>query len=181
MSALKNVDLSKYSDLLANIIRRFISSYEIGLSKGEYLDIEYSDIIKFFKVAIFEIMYAGGGLEEVIELRDYINAYSEINRLRISSSIIPLATSMGVILLGGYSCWIIKDILSSINMNLLGFGSSFLGFISTLSIFSRLFIYAGAAYTGLILDKVVYGSFKNLVITYILIAFSTILLTLIPI
>jgi len=181
MSALKSIDLSKYSNLLANIIRRFISSYELGLPKKEYLDIEYSDIVKFFKVAVFEIMYAGGGLEEIIELRDYINAYSEINRLRISSSIIPLATSIGVILLGGYSCWIIKDILSSININLLGFGPSFLGFISTLSIFSRLFIYAGAAYTGLILDKVVYGSFKNLVITYILIAFSTILLTLIPI
>ena len=180
VEALKNLDLNKYHYIVRNEIRDIISKYEYGTDVREYIPMRYSSLA-FFRVVIGEILYSGGGLKEIIELRDLLESYFKVNSMRRASSILPLATSIGVIFLGGYSVWVVGKILSKVSLETLSqiIGSSI--DIYSISFYSRLFLLIGLLYTGLLIDKTVFGSFNKVISLFLLVLSLSILFIFIPI
>lgn len=169
LEAIKEIDLTKYPELLREEIRDIIVKYENGMDIRNRDREIISESLMIFRVVVGEILYSGGGLEEVLQLRGLLESYRKINSIRFSSALIPIISSIGVLLLGGYSTWTILSMIShigSLESNILPITSSS---ISTISTFSKLFLLSGAVYTGLLIDKAVFGRISRLISTYFII------------
>jgi len=175
LASIKQVDLSRYHRILREEIREIIIQYENGLDIRE-INLSCIRSLALLKFTLSEIIYAGGGLEEIIELRDLVESYYKISKLRKKSSIIPILTSMFVIFLGGYSMWVIKNILSGLNGNMLNFLPLYSQPLQALTLYSQIFLFSGAIYTGILIDKAVFGRLSGSIALSLLLASLSLLM-----
>jgi len=157
VEAMKRVDLGGLPGILAREVRRVRHMLDKGLEPRELSG--GGKAYQLFRIALSESIASGGGAIELATLRELLKSFLDVSRLKRTAFYIALASSLLVLLLGGYSLSIIFSIISSVEGDL---AHIFIpGSIETLYTYAKAFLLMGSIYMGLLLGRLVFGSFKN--------------------
>jgi len=153
VEAMKRVDLGGLPGILAREVRRVRHMLDKGLEPRELSG--GGKAYQLFRIALSESIASGGGAIELATLRELLKSFLDVSRLKRTAFYIALL----VLLLGGYSLSIIFSIISSVEGDL---AHIFIpGSIETLYTYAKAFLLMGSIYMGLLLGRLVFGSFKN--------------------
>ncbi len=171
VEALKRLPLDGLPDKISSEIRRMRYVLDRGLSIRDFDDDGGGKAFRIFKIAISESIVSGGGSPELASLRELLSSFLEVSRLKRAAFYTALASSVMVVVLGGYSLSVIMSILGSVENEL---SNLFIeGSIEEIYVYAKAFLAMGASYMGLLLGKLVFGSFKNVLALTPLMAVTT--------
>ena len=157
VEAIKRIDLGGIPERLAREVRRMRHLLDKGFEPRDYM--EGGKAYRLFRIALSESMASGGGAVELATLRELLKSFLDVSRLKRAAFYIALASSIAVLLLGGYSLSIVFSIITSVEGDL---AHIFIpGSIETLYTYAKAFLLMGSIYMGLLLGKLIFGSFRN--------------------
>ncbi len=157
VEALKRLNLSGLPKGLAEEIRRLRYLLDRGV---DIRGVEGGGkAYRLFRIAVSESIVSGGGSAELATLRELLTSFLEVSRLKRLAFITALASAVIVVFLGGYSLKIVTSIIYSVEEDLSHIFIS--GSIDALYSYAKTFILMGTLYMGLLLGKLIFGGFRN--------------------
>ncbi len=152
------IDLDRFSKEVRTAIRKIIHFLEYrDASVYVFEDDTYSGIAKLSFWMIHEIIKSGGGLDELIFLREVIDEYVKMYSMKVRYAIVPLLTGVFVIFSGVYNFWSIKEILLTIPSGTgLVVMSSYMSAIPWLSLLFKMVSLMNTFITGFLIAKVIH-------------------------
>ena len=152
------IDLNRFSKEIRTAVRRIIHFLEYR-DPGVYIfeDKVYSGVAKLSFLMIHEIIKSGGGLDELIFLREVIDEYVKMYSRKVRYAIVPLLTGIFVIVSGVYNFWSIKEILLTIPSGTsLMLMSSYMAAVPWLSLLFKIVSLMNTFITGFLIAKVIH-------------------------
>jgi len=152
------IDLNRFHGEIRTAIRKIVYFLEyrdagVYVFEGE----TYSGIARLSFWMIHEIIKSGGGLDELIFLREVIDEYVKMYSRKVRYAVVPLLTGVFVIFTGVYNFWSIREILLTMpsGVGLMAM-SSYVSAIPWLSLLFKIVLFMNTLITGLLIAKVIH-------------------------
>ena len=156
--SIRRINLKEYTKHFRIVIKQFLNIIENNIIFSEsMLKVDrLSPIFKLTLYMLFEIIKSGGGLKEVIFLREIVSKYVRIMRRKVSSSLPPVLSGVGVIILGTYSFWTVKSLISGIHESIIPFTVILTESLPLIAFLYKTAILINIVISGILISKLIF-------------------------
>jgi hypothetical protein len=159
--AFRKIDAKRFSSDIRNGIyrvRHYLEYRDINAYNFRIRTLSPVSILTF--VILLEIIKSGGGLKEVIFLRELVEEYVKMYSRRFRYAFIPLLTGVFVILAGTYSFYSLKMIMGGLAEYGGIVGVAIISNLSLLSILFKLVLILNIFISGILISKVIHDDIQ---------------------